>query len=128
MALAVAVAKPVAVGVEKSVAAKVTQEAEKGGLNLYKWKDETSMLGQGWREEDHFLYILWQGTAKDTWKLNAGRLREAMAKGKPIFDSYVDEVGERIPTKGFLNAERELLKEKGWMFSPVHRAWLPPTN
>jgi hypothetical protein len=102
-----------------------------GGLNLFKYKDSTSTRADGWRDGDYFLRNVWQGSPKATWlgrsgmKGNSGLLRQEMAKGKPIYDSYVDEVGNLIPTRGFLNAERYQLESRGWSFDPSRGAWLP---
>ena len=29
-------------------------------------------------------------------------------------------------TRGFLNAERYVLQSRGWTYSPMQGAWLPP--
>jgi hypothetical protein len=51
-----------------------------------------------------------KGSPQANWAQNAGRLREQMGQGRPIFDSYRDPVtGMQIPTRGFLGAERNLL-------------------
>ena len=106
---------------------KATKEVlEEGGLNLFKWKDATSTRSSGWREGDRFLYLPNQGSVRANWAQNARRLREAIRRGKPIFDSYVDDAGNLIPSKGFLNAERNLLKSRGWEFNPSTGAWHPP--
>jgi hypothetical protein len=50
-----------------------------------------------------------------------------MSQGNPIFDSYIDSTtGELIPTRGFLNAERNLLENHNWQFNPATGAWHPP--
>ena len=48
-----------------------------------------------------------------------------MQSGKPIYETYVDEAGNLLSTKGFLNAERNLLKNQGWIYNPATRAWTP---
>jgi hypothetical protein len=106
-------------------AAKGASEAERGGLNLFKWNHHTSTTGSGWREGDRMLAVPWKGTPKATWKENASRLRREMRSGDPIYETYADEVGNLIPTKGFLNAERNLLLNRGWQYSPRTRAWTP---
>lgn len=96
-----------------------------GGLNLYKFKDPTSLRPTGWREGDYLLAPKWQGSAKATWKHNSSLLRREMAKRKPIFETYVDAAGNYIPTKGFLNMERNVLINRGWTYDPSIRAWVP---
>ncbi len=49
-----------------------------------------------------------------------------MENGKPIFDSYLKSNGALQETKGFLNAERNLLKSRGWRFNAGSDAWMPP--
>jgi hypothetical protein len=101
-------------------------KAERGGLNLFKWKDATSTTASGWREGDRMLTVPLKGSPKATWAENSSRLRKEMRSGEPIFESYVDSAGNQIPTKGFLNAERNLLSNRGWQHDPRTRAWTPP--
>lgn len=109
---------------ERSVlATKGASGAERGGLNLFKWKDPTSTTASGWRDGDRMLTVPWKGTPKATWKENASRLRREMRSGDPIYESYVDKAGNLIPTKGFLNAERNLLSNRGWQYDPRTRSW-----
>lgn len=57
------------------------------------------------------------------WRENAGRLRRAMAQGKPIRDASPGD------TDGiFLEAERNLLRNRGWTFDPKSSYWMPPTR
>jgi hypothetical protein len=72
------------------------------------------------------LTVPWKGSPKGTWKENASRLRREMRSGEPIHETYVDEAGNLIPTKGFLRAERNLLEAHGWEYNPRLGAWLPP--
>jgi hypothetical protein len=55
------------------------------------------------------LHLPNKGSPKANWKANSGALRKEMQSGKPIFDSYKLPNGDLIKTKGFLNAERNLL-------------------
>ena len=112
---------PEEVGLEELAA----EDAERGGLNLYKWNDITSTRATGWRTGDRMLTVPWEGSAKATWMENASRLRQEMRSGAPIFETYVDQAGNLIPTKGFLNAERNLLLNRGWQYNPTMRAWTP---
>jgi RHS repeat-associated protein len=64
-----------------------------------------------------------QGSPKANWKQNSGVLREEMGKGQPIRDaSPGDSAGQ------FLNAERNLLKDRGWTFDPKTNYWNPPAQ
>ena len=100
----------------------------KGAVNLFKFNSAQALKARGWKEGDSFLHLPNQGTAKLNWAQNSSRLREAMRSGKPIFDSYIDEAGNLIPTRGFLNAERELFKNRGWTFNTTTGAWHPPVS
>lgn len=71
------------------------------------------------------LTVPWKGSPKTTWWENASRLRREMRSGDPIYETYVDEAGNLIPTKGFLNAERNVLRNCGWQYNPRTRAWTP---
>lgn len=107
----------------RSSATKGASVAERGGLNLFRWKDPTSTTASGWRDGGRMLTVPWKGTPKATWKENASRLRREMRSGDPIYESYADEAGNLIPTKGFLNAERNLLGNRGWQYDPRTRSW-----
>jgi hypothetical protein len=101
-------------------------EGEQGGLNLFKWKHPTSTTPDGWQSGDKMLTVPWKGNAKLTWAENSSRLRSEMGLGQPIHETYVTADGSLIPTKGFLNAERNLLTEHGWTYHPDTRSWWPP--
>jgi hypothetical protein len=100
--------------------------ATEGGLNLFKWNTDQALDAAGWRDGDYFLLLPNQGSVAANWAQNSSRLREVMRNRKPIFDSYVDNAGNLIPTRGFLNAERELLINRRWTFNPTTGAWHPP--
>jgi len=108
-------------------AGKSANEARHGGLNLYKWNRPTSTKATGWNEGDFFFWFSNQGSPRANWKRNAGRLRAEMRKGNPIYDSFRDSSGELMPTAGFLNAERNLLKHHSWKYNAATGAWYPPT-
>ena len=62
-----------------------------------------------------------QGSPKANWKQNSGVLRQEMSKGRPIRDaSPGDTAGQ------FLNAERNLLKDRGWTFDSQTNYWMSP--
>ena len=72
------------------------------------------------------LHLPNKGTPKLNWKQNSGLLRQEMRYGRPIFDSYLKSNGSLRSTSGFLNAERHLLKSRGWVFNRGMGAWVPP--
>ena len=117
-----------AAGAGKNLTAAASGTTELGGLNLFKFTSDQSLRAKGWRDGHYFLYHPNQGTAKLNLAQNSSRLREAMRQRKPIYDSYIDEAGNMIPTRGFLNAERDLLKTRGWSFYPATGAWHPPAT
>ena len=81
----------------------------------------------GWNPGDHSLFLPKQSSPKANWKQNASKLREEMKKGNPIFDTFIDPVTHEIKeTLGFLNAERNLLKSRGWTYNQSVGAWVPP--
>ena len=62
-----------------------------------------------------------QGGPKANWQQNSGVLREEMGLGRPIRDaSPGDTAGQ------FLNAERGLLRDRGWTFDSKTNYWMPP--
>ncbi len=112
--------------------------AERGGLNLFRAGPDglaTREAATGWRTGDRMLHLPNQGSAQANWAQNAGRLRQEMRAGEPIFDSYRNSAtGLQIPagttpTSGgrFLNAERNLLESRGWQYNPSTGAYHPPT-
>ncbi|MGN6568267.1 MAG: RHS repeat-associated core domain-containing protein [Flavipsychrobacter sp.] len=103
-----------------------TVSEEQGGLNLFKFKSPQAETPNNWKTGDRFLKMYDQGTPKLNWKQNSGFLRTEMNKGNPIFDSYLDANGNLQSTRGFLNAERYLLLDRGWQFDPNFGAWMPP--
>ncbi len=61
--------------------------------------------------------------SKATWKSNSSVLRKALSKGKPIRDASPNNLNGT-----FLNAERSLLKSRGWNIQPINNEmwWIPP--
>jgi hypothetical protein len=120
------------------LAANKAGAAERGGLNLFRAGPDglaTREAATGWKEGDRMLKLYNQGSPQANWAQNAGRLRQEMGAGNPIFDSYRDAAtGLQIqagvtPTSGgrFSNAERKLLESRGWQYSPSSGAYHPPT-
>lgn len=103
-----------------------TVSEEQGGLNLFKFKSPQAETPNNWKTGDRFLKMYDQGSPKLNWKQNSGFLRAEMNKGNPIFDSYLDVNGNLQSTRGFLNAERYLLLDRGWQFDVNIGAWMPP--
>lgn len=61
------------------------------------------------------------GNPQANWKQNSGVLREEMNRGLPIRDASPGD------TRGqFLNAERNLLEDRGWKFDSQTNYWMPP--
>jgi RHS repeat-associated protein len=61
------------------------------------------------------------GSPRANWGRNSGVLRSEMRRGLPIRDASPGDSGGI-----FLNAERALLKERGWTFDPRTSYWMPP--
>jgi hypothetical protein len=123
---------------QSTLAANSAGAAERGGLNLFRAGPDglaTREAATGWRTGDRMLHLPNQGSAQANWAQNAGRLRQEMRAGEPIFDSYRNSAtGLQIPagttpTSGgrFLNAERNLLESRGWQYNPSTGAYHPLT-
>ena len=68
-----------------------------------------------------------KGNARSNWEQNARVLREEMAKGRPIRDASVDSrTGALRDNTGFIKAERNLLRQKGWTYDPKTTLWTRP--
>jgi hypothetical protein len=61
------------------------------------------------------------GNPKANWQQNSGVLRQEMNRGLPIRDASPGHM--RGP---FLNAERNLLRDRGWTFDAQTKLWMPP--
>lgn len=61
------------------------------------------------------------GAAQTEWKVNSGLLREEMGNLRPIRDASPGNTGGQ-----YLNAERNLLQDRGWTFDPKTSTWMPP--
>jgi hypothetical protein len=62
-----------------------------------------------------------QGNPKSNWEQNSSVLRQEMANNKPIRDASPGDTSGQ-----FLNAERNLLSDRGWTFDPQTNYWVPP--
>jgi RHS repeat-associated protein len=63
------------------------------------------------------------GSSKLNWKQNSGVIRQEMKNGLPIRDA---SPGDFSGT--FLNAERNLLRDRGWTFNSNTGFWMPPVH
>lgn len=63
------------------------------------------------------------GSPKANWQRNAGVLRQEMNRGLPIRDASIGDTGGQ-----FLNAERNLLRDRGWTFDANSGYWMPPAK
>ncbi len=104
-------------------------QATKGGTAIGRFNKATGNI-DGIRAGENSLvkHLPNQSSFQANWKQNAGVLRREMGKGQPIRDAAVDPTtGQLVEYPGtFLNAERELLREHGWTYSPATTQWSPP--
>jgi hypothetical protein len=63
------------------------------------------------------------GAAQTEWKVNSGLLRQEMGNLRPIRDASVGNSGGM-----YLNAERNLLQDRGWTFDANSSLWMPPAH
>jgi hypothetical protein len=92
-----------------------------GPLRLYKRDTETNRLNPA--GEGHSLYLPNKGNPKANWKANSGAIRQELATGRPLLDSHTQPGGQLVGTRGFLNAERSLLKTRGYNYNSRTRTW-----
>jgi RHS repeat-associated protein len=102
-------------------AAGATVAAAKGETTVVGRVKDLQNLKQG--EKSLLDRLPDQGSPKANWKQNSGVLRQEMGKGEPIRDaSPGDTAGQ------FLNAERNLLTDRGWTFDSKTNNWNPPAQ
>ncbi|HEY8942040.1 MAG TPA: RHS repeat-associated core domain-containing protein [Cellvibrio sp.] len=119
----VAVAVGTTVVAPELVAAKVAIRAAGGTERI------TTVIGRvkdlqklGPNEKSLLSQLPDKGSPKANWQQNSGVLRSEMNKGQPIRDASVgDNSGQ------FLNAERNLLQDRGWTFDDSTSLWNPPS-
>ena len=106
--------------------ARDTRAAEGGKRTVIGKVKDLDELGPG--ENTLLKHLSNQGNPKANWKQNSGVLRREMGKGRPIRDASVDPAtGQLINYPGsFINAERGLLRDRGWSYDPTSRLWNPP--
>jgi RHS repeat-associated protein len=62
-----------------------------------------------------------RGSPRANWNQNWGVLRKEMSRGLPIRDASPGDTGG-----SFLNAERALMRDRGWTFDSSSNLWRPP--
>jgi len=67
-----------------------------------------------------------QGSPKANWAQNYSKLRRVMSEGQPIRDASAEpfENGQPGRDTGFLRAERNVLRDRGWTYRDGY--WYPP--
>jgi len=101
-------------------AARVEAAAAKTEVTVIGRVKDLQNLGAGERSLLDRLPDL--GSPKLNWKQNSGVLRQEMNRGLPIRDASVGDTSGQ-----FLNAERYLLRDRGWTFDGNTSLWMPPT-
>jgi len=103
---------------------KAVEEAKKcpcpedaGGLIIGKLEDLEK--DTGWRPGDRTLNLPPLPPGPERWNQNAKALQDAINEGKPIRDVSPAKGG------GFLDRERQLLRDNGWTFDPNTNLWQP---
>jgi RHS repeat-associated protein len=97
--------------------------ADEGGLILYKFDPmKAGDYGTGLRQGDYVMYLPDQGSEAANWAQNQARLLDEMSQGKPIRDIHPDRGG------GFLDRERQLLRDNGWWRDERTGQWRPPSD
>ena len=91
----------------------------KGGTTVIGRVKDLKSLGSG--ERSLLDQLPNKGSPKANWKQNAGVLREEMRRGQPIRDASPGDTGGQ-----FTNAERALLRDRGWTFESNTNMWMPP--
>ena len=113
----------------------LTQELMDNAINLSGGVPSSRAIGKqsdleqpgSLREGERTLDLPDQDSPRANWKQNSSRLREAMQEGRPIRDVSVNPVtGQLEKNSGFLRAERELLRNRGWRYNTGDRSWHPP--
>jgi len=108
-------------------AARIAARVEKYGKRADKLVigrgTDLARSGQLGAEEFKLKWISKSPDIKSEWKMNSQLLRQQIRTGKPIRDASPGN------TEGaFLNAERNLLQNKGWQFDENTSLWMPPAR
>jgi RHS repeat-associated protein len=94
-----------------------TGAGQAGGLIIGKLEDLEK--DTGWRPGDRTLNLPPLPPGPERWNQNAKALQGAINEGKPIRDVSPAKGG------GFLDRERQLLRDNGWKFDPNTNLWQP---
>jgi RHS repeat-associated protein len=94
-------------------------DAVRGGTTVIGRVKDLKSLGSG--ERSLLDRLPNKGSPKANWKQNAGVLRQEMRRGQPIRDASLGDTGGQ-----FTNAERALLRDRGWTFESNTNMWMPP--
>ena len=109
---------PIGPGPELKVA-KICEEATEEVITVIGRTRELNNLQNG--ERSLLGRLPDKGNPRDNWHQNSGELRKEMNRGNPIGDKSPSDTGGQ-----FLNAERNLLRDRGWTFDPKTNRWMPP--
>lgn len=103
----------------KVTAKAVEKKAEKEATTVIGRVKDLNNLEAG--EKSLLDRLPYRDGPKANWQQNASVLREEMRRGEPIRDASPGD------TEGlFLNAERNLLSNRGWTFDSQTNFWMPP--
>lgn len=94
---------------------------QKGGVVIGKMNSDGTLRDTTLQPGERTLELPKQPTPKENWIQNSSKLREAMRDGKPIRDGSAGVPGSE---SGFLRAERNLLRDRGWTQQGEY--WVPP--
>lgn len=98
---------------------KIASTAAKSGTTVIGRVKDLQNLKKG--EQSLLNRLPDRGSVKANWKQNSGVIRQEISKGKPIRDASPGDTSGQ-----FLNAERNLLRDKGWAFDSKTNYWTPP--
>jgi RHS repeat-associated protein len=101
--------------------ANETEEEE--GVVIGKVNPDGTLRDTTLKPGERQLELLNQGNPKANWAQNSSKLREAMRDGEPIRDGSAGVPGSE---SGFLRAERNLLRDRGWELKGG--SWYPPNK
>jgi RHS repeat-associated protein len=114
--------RPVEVGMPWYIAGGGPASAAEGATSVIGRTKDLGNLAKGERSLlDRLTPDL--GSAKANWARNSSVLRQEMRRGLPIRDASPGDMGGT-----FLNAERALLRERGWTFNSATGYWMPPVR
>jgi RHS repeat-associated protein len=137
-AIVVAAAEVVAPGLTHLVGAAITSELATLSLRAAALVADagTTVIGKigaiHLKVGETVLQLPDQGGIQANWKQNSSKLREAIREKGAIRDAHVNPDGtlasDRKPngSASFLTAERDLLRNQGYIYNPKTQRWTPP--